>query len=312
MREEPLREETLFLNCAVRARGASLVEAALVLPVFILIVFFLIDISNYFYRYIVISYAVGAGADLACKYPMELKTDPDWCSEARGHRADCETYRRYLKSVLIKTEELADAVSVRIGDAPNPVSATLVRRNFTHYYESTPQDQRILGDRPLITAGAALLRPGEKVRRDDGLEINHPSLPYPAPNATPPAGWPLPGTGTTWTTVLDKYPVVVRIEADYEPLTPFMPRIPMMSQGLCYRKMAASGRPPRPYAPSNLPPPDDPPIGPTPPSPVQTSGITANPTPGQCTCCYDNSPCPGTTDKESYCQGCDSGAGGHY
>lgn len=279
----------------LKSLGANLVEVALVIPVLLLVIFFVIDISNYFYRYILISYAAGVGADLACKYPMELRTQSTWCSETGGHVQDCVDYRKFATSVLARTEEIADLVST-----PNGVQSSLTRRSFTHYYASSPQDQRILPDQPFITAGAALIRPGEKVRRDDDVEINHSSLAYP--------NWPLPGTGTSWSALLDKYPVIVRIEAQYTPLTPLLPAVPMAIQGLCYRKTATFGRPPRAYEPQSGPPGGGSTFNATPSASPDCTGRPC-PTPWDCSCCYETKPCPPGTD-EYYCLTCDYGVGG--
>lgn len=285
--------------------GASFVEVAITLPVIMLGLLFLIDISWYFVSYSILAYAVHQGADIASKIPVETDTSSIKCGQSSVDDSSLDQCLRYIKEVkdlLAKVDTTADIITSR-----GAGSGRAYRYEYQHYYDAA---QTFIGknkDDPNETATSTfsgtysgLIRPGEKIKRLGGLAgdvvIDHPSRPF----AT---GWP---TETeSWKSILPTNPIIIAIDAVYQPITPFLPEVSMTLRAFAYRKSGKSNRTPRTYptwvpnvnftvaptAPSPWPP------GQPTPTPSGVPSLSPVPTPAiNCGCCSnyscaDNSIC---------------------
>ena len=79
--------------------GATMVEAAFVLPLFLLAVFLFIDFARFFLVYVVLSRAATQGVDRASKVAIEIETTSDACQDpATG--PDCGRFRTRIQDEI--------------------------------------------------------------------------------------------------------------------------------------------------------------------------------------------------------------------
>ena len=267
-----------FFNRRIQARGATAVEAALTLPIFLGFVLILLDLGGYFFSYCVLSYAAHSAVQEASKLELEEKTDPTSCAKSAEFTQKCKNFRKRVLEVLSTADDIADLVSSTGGNG------RVIRRQFQHF-SAVGQVLTIPGEQASsVIAGAALLRPGEQATASDGTILTHVTRPFVA--------WPEADSVDNWSTRMAQDPLQVSIQATYQPLTPLFERVPINITALAFRKTANFARPPRYYTPSGggsaaLTP------SPTPdPATLPTATATATPLPvGWCDCCHASPPC---------------------
>ncbi|MCB0310330.1 MAG: pilus assembly protein [Bdellovibrionales bacterium] len=274
------------------ARGATMVEGALVSMLFVLLVLFITDVARYFYSYAVMSYAVSRGADLASKSRVEVYTNQETCPTQPGHN-ECTDYFERVQQVIDKTLAIAN-----LATSPSDENSGGVRRkSFQHYFESPQQIYDGTSDRPR-NWDVAFLRPGEKVKvLENGEEITYPDdlRPFTREDGEfGPRGWP--GPGENWGEILADVPLILEMRASFRPITPLLPDLPIKVRSTAFRRTPSKG------------------IGvpaPVPPSEGGGEGSNGHGNGGDddCACCNDGTPgnCPGGDDA-AYCnaQGCEA------
>jgi hypothetical protein len=223
-----------------------MIEAALVLAIFVVTILFVIDISRYFFVYSVLSYGANSAADLASKLDVEISTDRKTCTSLPRPTPDpCLSYRARVQMILNQAIKIANLVSSEDG-------GSVVRRKFDHYYterdSSDPaHDQVVFGgddDSPIV-GSAAFLRPGEKVRAQATDKYSEQEFEHPTRSFT--TGWPT--LSESWNSVLSNDPLEIQIEANYKPITPLIGDIPLHIRAFAYRKAAQFSRPSHIYTP---------------------------------------------------------------
>jgi len=265
-------------------KGASLIEAAISLPLFLLVILFFIDIARFFFVYVIVNYAAYQAVDFASKSIVEVDTTQMQCSTTQGGEA-CQDYRNLVESILAQAVNTARLVSSASDSASG---AQLL--SFTHYdpdiYTGDPGSQNLSGLGASITSDAAFMRPGELVIRHDGefdpVNVSHPTRPF---GTGPDSGWPL-RPGQSWPQVLETHPLAVVIQVRFSPVTPGVPVLNIVANQYAYRaarffgigiEALPSPTPPPTNTPTNTPEATVTP-GPT-NTPTITPTATSTPTP---------------------------------
>ena len=207
--------------------GASLIEAAFALPIFIIFVLLIIDVARYFFVSMVLNYAASQGVDVASKLRIEIPTHNSHCRIISGDASsiqryrDCQRFLGMFDQVVNHTLSLAD---VAVGS--NRVTLLEVEHYKDADYDSNLEPWTGISDERRF---AGFLRPGEAVRiiAEDGVtelgKFSHPirrdanfdpSLPSRS------VGWPDPAKGEQWENILQNAPIAVHLEAHFYPITP--------------------------------------------------------------------------------------------
>lgn len=231
------------------SKGASFVEVAVTLPIMLLCMLFLIDLTWYFVTYSVLSYAVHEGADIAAKIPVETDTSTVACGSASEDSYKLDLCYRYLVEVSALVNEVdktADLISSRGKD-----SGRVYRLRYNHYYDTAQTFRgRKSGtqiEQPSALSGyTGFIRPGERIKTELGDVHDHPSRPFYSVDPKAAQGWP--GTSESWASVLASNPVEITISAVYRPLTLLLPDVPITVSAFAYRKTGLGGRGQRTYS----------------------------------------------------------------
>ena len=207
-------------------RGASFVEAAISLPLFLMIVVFLVDLARYFFVYLVLSYAAHTAVDYASKLRIEEDTT---CFDCPSLIADtpCARYLARTRLILNRALRFANMVS---GAAESGHWAERIR--FKHYGADLQGAQcSALGE---FNEDVAFLRPGEQVKRLTGPRTGeifaHPTR---LPGGGSDQGWP--HGGEKWGNVMYAHPVMVYIEAQLKTITPLIPKLMIRIRATSFR-----------------------------------------------------------------------------
>ena len=229
--------------------GATLVEATLALPIFIISVLFLIDLLRYFIVYVLLQYAAYSGADLATKLETELDTYSSSCPNPPCNcdvrPPDCDRYEQIVQRVTDQTIAIA-----RLMARPSSeVGASVHLLQFDHFisgdftWEDASGSQFAGSGLSPFSADAAVLRPGERVQAQPSGEFFENTIrPWSRSNGCsncsnpptcPACKWP--STGETWGGLLQDAPIEVRVHAVMRPLTPFIPEMTIVGRSFGYR-----------------------------------------------------------------------------
>lgn len=184
-----------------------MLEAAISLPVFILLTLYFIDIARYCFVMLLLNYAARTGVTMAARSPVETMTDQVSCPS--DNLAPCQEYN-----------DLVDRIDQQVKGVARLVSDSGVQLvPFQVYRASDYQDPQISGSLQQKETTFPFLRPGEHAyRTTDGTYYDHPTRPWGTTNST---GWPKPGA-TTWDPILETNPVVIHLEGQFRTLTPFL------------------------------------------------------------------------------------------
>ncbi|MBN8548386.1 MAG: pilus assembly protein [Deltaproteobacteria bacterium] len=221
--------------------GASMLEATIAIPVFLLLFFIIIDLARYFFVYLVFTYAAHHAADLGAKLEVEQGITESDCI-LDDHR--CNFYVRRVERILNDAVGIARLVA---SDSATPSGVRLT--NFRHYdtsiYSSSPNNSGLPGcvtrgvcSASSITSDAAFFRPGERVLRLSGVvgPVDHPTRGF---GTGPAQGWP--NAVETWPTLLDQQPIMVLLEASFRPVTPGFGPIPVRASAFAFRRSRQYG-----------------------------------------------------------------------
>lgn len=248
--------------------GASLIEVALSLPLFMLLILFIVDVSRYFFIYVMLNLAAQRAVDYAAKLPVDINIGVNACSiDAQA----CTDYRARVEGILKVATDLAERVVAR-SDSNNETRLI----SLTHFAPDIYTGQNQLGIGSLV-ADAGLVRPGERLIRQGGSAsdsealFDHPTRPYGTARFYGP-----PANGESWALLLENHPLVLHMEALYSPITPGIPELSMQIDQIAYRRSNKFGVAPPP-APTLA-------AGPTStrPAPTPTRTFTPTPTPVDC------------------------------
>ena len=229
--------------------GATMVEATLALPIFIISVLFLIDLLRYFIVYVLLQYAAYSGADLATKLETELDTYSTSCPNppcnCDSNPADCTRYEQIAQRVTSQTEAIARLMA----HASNETGASVRLVQFDHFisgdftWEDGGGGQYAGSGLSPFSADSAVLRPGERVQAQPSGEFFENTIrPWNrgsgcsdcnSPPACPACKWP--ARGETWGSVLQNVPIEVRVHAIMRPITPFIPEMTIVGRSFGYR-----------------------------------------------------------------------------
>jgi len=199
-------------------RGATVVEAAITMPLFLLFLLFVIDIGRFFFIYIFLNFASHNAVNLAARFPVDADLSNCPSVTAQDQTTVCSEYERYFG--LIQDTAIEGALKVA---SPSGSNGWVELVRFEHYYD-TPQNSFGAGG---LQADFAFLRPGEKVREQGTLrEYQHPTRPFASAEGSAGgsiAGWP--EAGESWSGVMRRHPLEVRIEVMFQPITPLLGRL---------------------------------------------------------------------------------------
>ncbi len=203
-----------------KARGASMIEAAMTLPIFAATILFGIDTIRYYTLSSALDRSAHAAANMAAKLELETPIDKGSCA---ADPVRCNNYRNDVDAALAQAERLFNQ---------SGSSATLVRFDHYNFDEYSMAGNRHYANIQGITRAAALVRPGEKVQVNGSKRI------YEYPGARKfgdptTQGWPL--NGENWSAILATLPFVVHMEAQFRPLTPFLKSVPIKVSVAAFR-----------------------------------------------------------------------------
>lgn len=266
MTVEIRRKLKIAIFSRLPTRAATLIEAAIILPVVLFLVLVIFDLSRYFFVSIVLNYSAFRAVDYAAKTEVEIDTSRVGCACETAPTEPpclrCNRYRDYVREILRRATSTA---ALAVGSSSSTASTRLVQ--FRHYakdmYVEGPSGEvkNVSGLSPAgspddwgIDGDGAFLRPGEAVRRDPSGARE--TISYDADRR----GWGFdsgkgwPGAGERWGGILNTLPLEVRLEAMFTPLTPFLPKLRIVAVALGYRKVKARGTAIAPYeAPTSTP-----------------------------------------------------------
>jgi hypothetical protein len=246
-----------------KATGATIVEAAIAVPLFLLLLFVLIEFIRYFYIYIVLNYAAFRAVDFAAKISIESPIDCIACANGGQKEADCRLYASRVREILRRALHVGRVTGV--GPSTRTSGTRFVRfktydreggGDYENCYHSPGERGSGLKERigkidvPVksIEDDAAFLRPGEVAVRmsgpEAGTKYHHPTRqigdnPYMDLSKTG-KGWPQ--SGENWNGVLAEEPIVVYMEAVFHPLVPVIPDLMIRAQQIGFRHSGGVGR----------------------------------------------------------------------
>lgn len=213
--------------------GATMLECAMILPLLLVLIFIILELSRYWAVQGLINQGAQRGLNLAVKV-VNLQFEYDNSSSEAW-----QNYQNFLKvrqTVIEEAESLPSAAFVKGHDSTG--AARFV--GFEGY--PVPNGS--------ATVNAALLRPGECVDDQLGVRHCHPTLCPPNEPDSPscPASTRRRVGGTSMETLLETYPVVIVMPVEFKSLVP----LPMfrvfhpagMAAG--YREIARTGAYPPP------------------------------------------------------------------
>lgn len=221
-----------------REHGASFVEAALALPIFILVILLLIDFGRYFFTYIVLHYAAQEAADYATKIEIESDISAAGCPGSTGE--PCEDAVRYRNRAL----SIIDRAVSRASLVASTASSSAAELQRFRLYDPATYDSGQNAITPGIAAiegFAAFLRPGERAQRIDAGgnptgEVDHPGREFGEGKYL---GWP--HEGQSWAALLESIPIETRLEVLLDPVTPLLPDFRITARQYAYKKTRAFG-----------------------------------------------------------------------
>jgi hypothetical protein len=232
----------IFAAVIARTRGASMLEATLVLPIFLSLCFFTIDLVRYCIAIACMNYAAYEASDYLSKQQVELDTSSTACAVSN---TDCS---RYL-DILAQTRDRALRYAYFFTSS-SQAGGSIALREFEHFYSG---DQAQLAGRNLaqfpsgVRMDIGIIRPGEKIRTFNGTETEHTMRPFGAAGGST-SGWP--GGLTTWPRIFSDVPLQVVLEADFHFVTPFLHPIALRATHDAWRRTQAFGVPIAPGAAS--------------------------------------------------------------
>jgi len=233
----------------VDVKGASLIEAALTLPLFLVLVLFIVDIARWFLISVILNYASQQATDSLSKLEIEVNTDMLSCSAPGPTNPDgcphcCTEYLRRISSVA--NEAVAIARYVASSSSESNSLARLVR--FRHYPQELYGTIPIINSEEDFEAEIAIMRPGEAVCRKDAncslsqfSFVEHPTRGLKRDLSGMPSGPDWPEPPESWLSVLGVHPVVVRFEVMFDFITPFIPDMRMRPSQIGYREVSVFG-----------------------------------------------------------------------
>jgi len=279
-------------------RGASYVEAAISIPLFLVFILGFIDLCRGLLTYVILQHAAQQAVDFASKVEVEVETTQSACAlgGSTGGAASCRNYKKRLEEIVASAVGRASVVASPVADAP----IRLVR--FRHYdagrYNgaqfglwNVPWTEGEGGGISGFTGYGAFLRPGEIVEEVDEVDnpqggvIEHFSRPFTcepanAPRPCPGRGWP--ALGDSWASILRKEPLEVVLQAIFDPVFPGLSEFRITGRAAGFRQIRAfSSAPPASTATATpAPTSTSTPIPPPSPTPTvtPTATVTATPT----------------------------------
>jgi len=226
--------------CARSARGATFLEAALALPLLLVIAVVIIDLARYVVVWSVLEYAAYRAVDEASKRRIEIDTTEAACA---ADPSSCFDYYARVNEILDSAIAIARLVAAEPGS-----SGSVRLLPYAHYddamYNTGHNDSGLGTHMPMpLMKAAAFLRPGEAVMRSPEGGIRNAVMASPPRTfgTGPKEGWPQAIYGENWERVLDQYPVMVMLEAEFEPFTPLLPALLITAEQMVYRKVPTPG-----------------------------------------------------------------------
>lgn len=257
------RRYIFLVNRGVCSKGASLVEAAIVIPIFLSLIIAFIDFVRYFGTYISQNYKVHQVLEVATKIRMDIdleQSSPELIDE----------FKRGIELALKK----ADGPVANLWTTPFYQSSSIQAVGFQLRFGAP------LSEPPPFTSQVALLRPGEEaflINEDGEVTSENVDHPYRSASTGPPTGL------ESWSSVLASYPLVVYSKTKFDFIVPFIPSqvITAIAVGYNHHKQAGTSQlSPFPYT---SPTPKKWPDTPTPPGGQPTLTPTATPGSGTAT-----------------------------
>lgn len=224
-----------------REDGGALIETSLTFFIFILFIFFTIDMARYFFTYGVLLYAAHEATDFASKAPIEITTTQDWCGTPEGS-ADCDRYRDIVEAIVEQAVRRAEYVaSTEIGSSIELSSAEHYQsEDYPSPQFKLPGSRLRVGDRNNREDGvyALFIRPGERGRLYDAKGREHIFTSrirgYDGDTQRYGEGWP--DDGENWDTILRNNPFEVIVQATMRPVTPILPPLVITARQQGFRR----------------------------------------------------------------------------
>lgn len=239
---------------SAKARGVSIVEAAVSLPIFLLLLLLFVDACRYILLLVFVNLSAHQAADIASKEQIELSLGPTECALPPPN--NCDRFADSLSRIAGPDSQPRRTVALVASDPGDQSLAELIE--WTMY---DPNEFTALGYTHGLSAPSfpvqspiGLIRPGEFLDRVEfrpgeyAGRIEHPSRPArtdPDPLVTEPGrGWPNPGE--TWESLMISNPIGVKVEVAFRSLVPLPFSLRIEGAAFAFRKsgQAGVGRPP--------------------------------------------------------------------
>ena len=213
------RDPNSFLS-HLNSKGVSMVEFALVMPFFILLVFGLIDISRYFAYQAILNKGAENGINLAMKIP---NLDVDLTTEQQGSI----NYLRYQQARDLVLNTASEFPLRTLFSDSNQQDGTLVSLATLESFTYPDNDSNGLAH----NYDAALIFPAESIILDStGGSIEHKTLPSSSPSSA---------QGKQ--NLLKQHPVILKLRARIKPISPFVQPITIESTAMGFREEVPRG-----------------------------------------------------------------------
>jgi hypothetical protein len=232
--------------------GATLVEAAVSLPLFLFVTTFVVDSVRYISQVSLTHYAVWRTLDEVLKRPVETNTglDNETCLAGTSSTNECLKLVEDLQASLRHGEELMNTFSLRQGEHSAVPLRMFDRACYTidasdRYNPNRNQNlhPKLLELSPSgpLSHSIAVIRPGECIiDSQTGVWISHPTRPQGITLAGVDRGSPRGSIETSYS-VYSRHPVVAMARVNFDPiLSGMVLSITFQATQLGYRKLPRS------------------------------------------------------------------------
>lgn len=232
------------------APGATMVEVAIAIPLFLVVLLGVIDICRYSYIRLLADYATFEAADYAAKLDVYTKTKS---SECAADPQRCDDYETRVQLIIARCAKIAALVA-----SPSGTGSKAQLESFVHYDTEKYTDVGYFDGSANrigpITGDCAFLRPGEVViAQSDQTNLPHPVRRFPANVGEANQagiGWPLASWGPVFASGI---PLYVQARIRFEPIFPFLGSHIITSDSFSYPQFPqyGTGSPPVEWTSTN-------------------------------------------------------------
>lgn len=270
--------------------GASFVEFALTIPIFLVFVIFLIDIARYWAVRIAVQSGVQKGSAYASRVAgLEVDIRPQLEKLAASEPLTASERTSLLQYLEAREEVISETtrfpLNFMVSDHAAAAAAkyeALEVQTGINSSGGSPEPELFLSPGALLR-NAVVLRPGDQFRKHDtGEWVSHPDASLVCTSDIPcVSGCAVDSCniGRSMNSLLGEFPIQVHAEIDFHWIIPFLPSTLISSAGSSFRERAWEGAIQEPFVPAPQYPTNTPTETPTrTATPTRTRAPTRTPT----------------------------------